>query len=146
MGFNSILIDSFLHLYTMRKMVVLFFLFVYLFSSTEFSELLKMNVLFEHFAEHKAENKNLSISTFLYMHYVNHGKDNKDSSQDNKLPFHSNSESSNSFIYSVIIPINSFTISSNSPNNITKKKSFYAINSCLKSSFLATIWQPPQIA
>lgn len=129
----------------MRKLVVLFFLFIYLFSSTELSELLKVNVLFEHFAEHQAENKNISISTFLYMHYINHGKDNGDTKKDHKLPFHSDSNSVNSFVSVVFIPPFLLSIPQISITHNQESKSFYSLSKSLKSSYLASIWQPPQI-
>ncbi len=129
----------------MRKMVVFLFLFVYLFSATELSELLKVNMLFEHFSEHQVENKNISISAFLYMHYVSHGKDNGDTKKDDNLPFHSDSESSNSVISSITIPPTNIAVPFNLPAIIHEKRNFYAINLSLKSSYLASIWQPPQI-
>ncbi len=127
-------------------MVVFFFLFVYLFSSTELSELLKMNKLFEHFAEHKEENKNLSIASFLYTHYFQHGDNQRDSEHDNKLPFHSDSVNSTSFIFVLNTPPNSFYFSFFLLNENIEKSNFYAINIALKSSYLSSIWQPPQIA
>jgi hypothetical protein len=128
----------------MRKLIVLFFLFLYLFSSTEFSELLKVNVLIEHFAEHKIETKTLSFSQFLYMHYIKHGKDNGDGNKDDKLPFHSDSETVNSFI-SVPLPCVPFSISFIHILKNDKKVNFYDVDKTITSSFLSTIWQPPQI-
>ena len=128
----------------MRKLIVFFFLFIYLFSSTELSELLKVNVLIEHFAEHKIETKTLSFSQFLYMHYIQHGKDNGDGTKDDKLPFHSDSETVNSFI-SVPIPCVPFSISFIHILQNDKKVNFYDVDKTITSSFLSTIWQPPQI-
>ncbi len=130
----------------MRRGIVLFFLTVYLFSATELSELLKMNVLLEHFSEHQSENKQLTFSTFLYMHYINHGSDNGDKSKDNKLPFHSDRETVNSFVSGIIIPPVLFSIPNVLPLNFTERKIFNTVSTSLKSSYLSTIWQPPQIA
>jgi len=57
----------------MRKIGVIFFLLIYLFSSTELAELLRLDVLFEHYDEHKDESSQISFSNFLYMHYIDHG-------------------------------------------------------------------------
>jgi hypothetical protein len=101
-------------------------------------------VLIEHFAEHKMESKNLSFSQFLYMHYIKHGKDNGDGNKDDKLPFHSDSETVNSFI-SVPIPSVPFSISFIHSVTNEKKVNFYDVDKIITSSFLSTIWQPPQI-
>ena len=72
------MIENLIKFVTMKKLVVFFFLFGYLFSSTELSELLKIDSLLEHYEEHKGESSKISFSNFLYMHYVDHGQDNGD--------------------------------------------------------------------
>lgn len=130
----------------MRKLCVIFFLFVYLFSSTELSELLKIDALIEHYSEHKKVASSISFSDFLYSHYIDHGADNGDGDKDSQLPFHSNSHPDFvNFILPVILPSNHYSISfiqsieNKSINIFFKHKNFRS------SSYLSTIWQPPQV-
>lgn len=130
----------------MKKLVVLFFLLIYLFSSTEFSELLKIDRLFEHFKEHKKATSQISFSTFFYMHYLDHGKENGDSDKDAELPFHSHSESAViNFVLPVILPINHYNVSFILIRESRNKINYYDHQILLTSSYLASIWQPPQI-
>jgi hypothetical protein len=131
----------------MRKVGVIFFLSIYLFSSTELSELLKIDFLIEHFAEHKEKSNQITFSDFLYMHYVDHGIENGDSDKDSNLPFHSNSHSEMvNFILPIIIPVNHYSISFVQVFKKDEKKSFYDVHESMTSSFLSAIWQPPQIS
>jgi hypothetical protein len=131
----------------MRKLGVLFFLFIYLFSSTELSELLKIDLLIDHYAEHKGESSQISFSNFLYMHYIDHGIENGDGEKDSDLPFHSNSHNELvNFIVPTIIPVNHYSISFVPVFKKDEKKSFYDVHDSMTSPFLSAIWQPPQIS
>lgn len=122
--------------------MILFFLFVYLFSSTELSELLKIPLLLEHYTEHQEKSKSLSFGSFLYMHYVDH--ENHSDEKDRDLPFQSHS---NSEIVHYYLPINPslYTISPLSVSDQTEEKNFDCIDYFQTSSFLSSIWQPPQL-
>lgn len=48
----------------MKKMFAIFFLSVYLISTTELSQLLKFPILVEHFIEHKEKNLEYLLLTF----------------------------------------------------------------------------------
>ncbi len=64
-------------------------LIIYLFSATEFSQLLKVPVLVMHFQEHQQKNPSLSFFQFIHHHYaINHGDDG-DAERDSQLPFQS---------------------------------------------------------
>ena len=141
------MIENLIKFVTMKKLVVFFFLFGYLFSSTELSELLKIDSLIEHYQEHKGELSKISFPNFLYMHYVDHGQDNGDGDRDSNLPFHSSSHSElANFIAPIVIPTNqiAFTVIHIFDNQ--EKKSFYDVHSIMKSPYLSSIWQPPQFA
>lgn len=132
----------------MRKISIIFLLFVYVFSSTELSELLKINILIEHYAEHHLESKEISISDFLYMHYIDQSEENKDDQKDSQLPFHSHSHSESddvNFVVPVVVPNSNYSLSFENHFVIELKKVFYEVNSSLTPSFLSSIWQPPQI-
>ena len=141
------MIENLIKFVKMKKLVVFFFLFGYLFSSTELSELLKIDSLIEHYQENKRETDKISLSNFLYLHYIDHGQDNGDGNRDSDLPFHSTSHSElANFIVPIVIPTNVFTISVNRVFDNLEKKSFYDVHSVMKSSYLSSIWQPPQFA
>src|SRR5690606_13520126 len=61
------------------------FLSVYLLSTTQFSQILKLPILVEHFIEHRAIDS-MSFWGFLVHHYDNHQPD-EDYETDMKLPF-----------------------------------------------------------
>ena len=70
----------------MRKVVGILFLFLTI-SSTEVVQLLKLPILFHHYAAHKTEKKGVSFIGFLSEHYsYSHDNDN-DVEEDMKLPF-----------------------------------------------------------
>ncbi|HUH19403.1 hypothetical protein [Albibacterium sp.] len=128
----------------MKKMFAIFFLSVYLISTTELSQLLKFPILVEHFIEHKEKNPKISVVDFLVLHYNNHLENHPlddDYDQDQKLPFIAPANILNfCFIYA---PPLSFEIKVEiylSPES--KVLPFDDIFS--DNDFLSSIWQPPQ--
>ncbi|WP_295767233.1 hypothetical protein [uncultured Mucilaginibacter sp.] len=55
--------------------------------TTELHQLLKLPVLFEHFAEHKERDKSVSFATFISMHYWGNDLNDNDDDRDMQLPF-----------------------------------------------------------
>lgn len=123
--------------------MILFFLFVYLFSSTELSELLKMPLLLEHYAEHQEKSKSLSFADFLYMHYIDYKNHSDD--KDSDLPFQSQTHSEMIQFYVPLTPSN-YLVTNLQLSDFDEKGNFYNVNSLHSSSYLSSIWQPPQIA
>jgi hypothetical protein len=72
-----------------NKKAAYIFLAIYLLGATELSQLLKIPLLIEHYTEHKLDNGNLSILSFMYMHYVGDDGDTTDEQKDQNLPFKS---------------------------------------------------------
>ena len=70
----------------LKKIISILFLSVYLFSFTEFHQLLKIPVLVEHFHEHRQEDKTISFWAFIKMHYVGKIVIDKDFDRDQQLP------------------------------------------------------------
>ena len=141
------MIENLIKFAFMKKLVVFFFLFGYLFSSTELSELLKIDSLIEHYEEHKGESSKISFSNFLYMHYIDHGQDNGDGERDSDLPFHSCSHSElANFIVPIVIPTNQIAFTIIHVFDHQEDRSFYDVHSSMTSSYLSSIWQPPQIS
>ncbi len=78
----------------MRKLPAILLMLLYLTSSTEFYQVLKLPLLVSHFFDHKGDDPSLSVKNFLVMHYGNHGMDN-DYQKDMQLPFKTHAENSN---------------------------------------------------
>lgn len=128
---------------SLKKVVAISFLTIYLFSATELNQLLKLPVLISHFIEHRQENHELNVLKFLYLHYAIEDDNEKDNDMDMKLPFKSaeNSVASN---LSVFIPIkNNITI--DKPITTIKEKINIYSDRFLASVSLSSIWQPPKI-
>ena len=71
----------------MRKLAAIFIVVVYLFGATEASQLLKLPVLVQHYYEHKAGNKSVTLARFLQMHYMGQDDNDNDNLRDMQLPF-----------------------------------------------------------
>ena len=76
----------------MKKWVAIFFLSLYLLSTTEAHQLLKLPLLVQHYFEHKAENNRITLLSFLNMHYAETVVYDADYAQDMQLPFKTHAE------------------------------------------------------
>ncbi len=128
----------------MKKITTIFFLFIYLFSTTEAIQLLKIPSIFEHYAEHKKENPNISIVGFLEIHYMHGSPRDADYDKDMKLPFKTPSDCISVVTMAIIPQI--FGFSFTKPINIIEKKNYITLNQCIVSTYLANIWQPPKFS
>jgi hypothetical protein len=73
----------------MRKYLMIVTAILFLNSTTELHQLLRLPLLFNHYTHHKTENADLSLLVFLKLHYTgNHPSDNDDK-DDKELPFKS---------------------------------------------------------
>ncbi len=123
----------------MKKIIAIFLLTVYLSSTTEIYQLLKLPFLAEHFLEHKNDNQNLSFIAFLELHYA----DNKKSDEsDKKLPFKS---------HEIVVNIGLSGFLSKPIHIKLEIPEFKEIKSIsiydelfIDSSHLAAIWNPPK--
>ncbi len=87
----------------MNKKAAYIFLAIYLLGATELSQLLKIPLLIEHYTEHKLDNGNLSLLSFMYMHYVGDDGDTTDEQKDQNLPFKSaHFQMQNTVVFSVL--------------------------------------------
>ncbi len=125
----------------MKKGFTILFISVYLFSSTELNQLLKLPLLYEHFQEHHQEDNSLSMMDFIVMHYSNNDVDSGDQ-EDMKLPFKSPDGCFSASIVAFIPQPIEFVektifVESEPINNYTYQE--------LSSSYLSTIWQPPKL-
>jgi hypothetical protein len=72
----------------MRQVVASVLLVIFLFTGTEFSQVLRLPSLVAHFFDHAAE-EDLSIAEFLYMHYAANSAHGHQHERDSQLPFKS---------------------------------------------------------
>lgn len=126
----------------LKKLIAILFLSTYLFSATEFNQLLKLPLLIEHFIEHKEENKQITFWEFLCLHYQTTNVKDADYEKDMKLPFKSQNG-----LFSSITIFHLFPNFDNLLNNILPiSKKSYVITSehFIGSSAVCSIWQPPK--
>ncbi len=129
----------------MKKILAILFLSVYLISTTELYQLLKLPILIEHYLDHKEKNKEITLFAFLSYHYngnhLDHDAKNDDYDQDRKLPFASHTE-----LLTVNIVVSSplyFFLKTAVPTS--KKTKLLILNDSQgDSNFLCSIWQPPK--
>ena len=126
----------------MKNGIIILFISVYIFSSTELNQLLKLPILYEHFQEHHQENNSLSMVDFIAMHYSCNDQSKSDQDEDMKLPFKSPdgcfSASIIAFIPQPIEFVKKVVFIEKEPINNYSYKEF-------SSSYLSTIWQPPKL-
>jgi hypothetical protein len=127
---------------TLKKLFAISFLLIYLFSTTELSQLLKTPLLVEHFIEHREENSQLTLLQFLYMHYAMEDVKDADNAKDMKLPFKTHDNCIASFI-NVYPPSQSLLLIK--PVRFVENQHLKTPEQALQSTFPSNIWQPPRI-
>lgn len=127
----------------MKKYLGIFFLSIYLLSSSYGIELFKLPFLFEHFQEHKAQNNSIGFIDFLKMHYSKSTTKDADYQKDMKLPFKTVSTSS---VVSVFFSEDTTPIQIESKQDFTNSLQaiFKKYNAPLSKSVLFSIWNPPK--
>jgi hypothetical protein len=125
-----------------KKISAIFFFTVYLLSTTEAHQLLKLPVIFEHFSEHQQENNNITALEFLSIHYLHGSPKDKDYDRDMQLPF----KTSNDCIASIspaFIPLMIQAAVLDCIEIVSEKK-FIHKGQFVSASYPANIWQPPK--
>ena len=123
-------------------MLSILLLSAYLLSSTEFSQLLKLPLLLEHFNEHKTWNEGTTLWSFMIMHYTNNDVKYADHDKDMRLPFKSNEGSVYSILLTFIHIPTLLTLIK--PVIIDLNEYNLRENICFNSTYLSNIWQPPK--
>lgn len=111
---------------------------VYLISSTEFHQILRLPLLMKHYTEHRSQVEDMTFWQFLVMHYET---DVPHDDTDMRLPFkdcHHSVTNPFTAIPSQNIALNLPIISINEPIHFVTNSSFH-------SSYLDEIFQPPKI-
>ena len=127
----------------MKRTLSIVLLFVYLFSATDFKELLKVNILFEHFSETKENTPLLSFSSFLLMHYVTDDNNSTDNDRDSQLPYKSGKPENNVQTVQYAFEQTSTTVCSQYV--IIDNTVFSYRNLMIPSNYQALVWHPPQV-
>lgn len=125
----------------MKKMLSLLLITLYLVSTTELYQLLKIPTLVEHYLEHKAINPDMPMVAFLKTHYDHPTKDG-DYGKDQKLPFIIHAKPLNLIFtlnkgFQLELQNNSFK------NNISHKMPSKDEDHCFKG-FVDMVWEPPK--
>lgn len=129
----------------MKLWTIKILIFLYITTSTQFSQLYKLPIFVSHFIEHLQKDKLGSVTDemvfFIVHHYGGHEKD-EDWQTDQKLPFIKVEISHVDHSY---LPIITFEIPQ-LDKNILQKPSSTFYEEYLSSHYLNTIWQPPKQA
>lgn len=116
---------------------------LYLVSTTELYQLLKVPTLVEHYFEHTTLNPDMSMTAFFRTHY-NHPVKDGDFGKDQKLPFIIHAKPLN-----LIFTINKgfeLELQNNSfKNNISHKMPSQDEDHCFKG-FVDLVWEPPKFS
>lgn len=74
----------------MKRFISILLLSTVLLTQTECYQLLKLPVIFQHYAEHRVKDRTISFSGFISMHYFHDSPvDDQDDDRDRQLPFKS---------------------------------------------------------
>jgi hypothetical protein len=127
---------------SLRKAISIVLLTVYLLSTTQLIELLKMPVLVEHYLEHKKQNPSITILRFLDLHYMHGCPRDNDYDRDMQLPFkvptHSALASVVYIVPSSIPVLLERAVFREHAKTFPKGSFIYSYN------YLSLIWQPPK--
>jgi hypothetical protein len=127
----------------LKRISAILFLGIYLFSTTELSQLLKLPAFVAHYKEHKKENSDLTLWKFLCIHYANTNKPDADHAKDMQLPFKTHDNCAAQI--NVSFPPTVFSISTHTITPPAEhQKQYFHHDVFVSSSFFANIWQPPK--
>jgi hypothetical protein len=122
-----------------KRFISIGLLFLYLISSTEFSEVLRLPLLIEHYTEHKNKAEDLTFWQFLVVHYET---DVAHDDTDMSLPFKGCDNSC--FAQTVVLSTQKLVLIENPEKSILCYSSFYFLP---KPQLLAgDIFQPPKLS
>ena len=126
----------------MKKWIPILLLSLYLVSTTELNQFLKVPLLIEHYNEHHKLNPEMSLMAFLRTHYDHPAKD-ADYSKDSRLPFLRHSTLS--LVFTIDTGFNFEVPCRHDPATAEHKYPVFDENFFVKG-FLHSIWQPPRMA
>lgn len=149
MGLNQLIFCNFFatksfYLCSVKKVVAIFFLVLFLTANTAFGEVLRLPVLFHHYMEHVEWDNNSSLLRFLSAHYASKIAHPDDQHHDHeRLPFKT-SDCQATHIVTIVPQL--FSLSSEVvfiSGDATQ--AMYSQPHC-SDSHLNSIWQPPRFS
>lgn len=126
----------------LKRLSAILFLSIMLFSQTELHQILKLPVLVQHYFEHKAENKNITLAGFIVLHYFSGNPVDDDYARDMQLPF--KTSDCIQAITSIVIPEQ--IVISNEPFLVSTRSFSKVKNDWNPSNYIESIFRPPQFA
>jgi hypothetical protein len=126
-----------------KKITAILFLSIYLFYTTGLHELLKINVLIEHFHETQKNDRALTFYHFLVMHYITDDLNDKDNDRDKQLPFKSTETfiSNSTVLYTPDLSIQPLTAQYFTINKTVK---LIVRDLFIVTDFNSPVWHPPK--
>ncbi len=127
----------------LKKSASILFFMVYLLSTTEAHQLFKLPVVFQHYAEHKREDKDITIFRFLAIHYLHGSPRDKDYDRDMQLPFKATADCA-----TAVVPVTAPepTLEISAPEFPGNRNEYFNRNDYfIPSEFRCSIFQPPRI-
>ena len=129
----------------MKRFMVISFLFIFLGTSTVFSELLKLPALIHHYFEHveSKQDANLSFTDFITEHYTEHIHHADKHHDHEKLPFKTLDFHLSQVI--IIVPQTNYSLT-HIGIVTTKLKKTFQYQYDYSNAYLDSIWQPPRFS
>ncbi len=124
----------------MKKMISILLLCLYLVSTSELYQLLKIPILIEHYIDHKEQNPGMTVNSFFRMHYEHPVKDS-DYQTDQKLPFVSHAQ--HLLVVFTVTPLLSISFAGKPVHIIQSEETLYK-SIFYNKEILNSIWQPPK--
>ena len=126
----------------LKRLSAILFLSILLFTQTELHQILKFPVLVQHYFEHKADDKNITLAGFIVLHYFSGSPVDDDYARDMQLPFKTND--CVLAITSIVIPEQ--IVITNQPLVVETKAFPKVKNDWNPSNYIENIFRPPQFA
>lgn len=128
-------------MHLVKRILAISLLVLYVFTTTEIHQLLKLKTFVEHYHEHQTHNSFITMIEFLQIHYGQSDVVDADYERDMELPFKSCSSSFISF-QMIMTEVQHYTSTPFKDFYITQ--TFIPMRSVLTPSYLSAIWQPPR--
>ncbi len=125
----------------MKKITLVILSLLFLISSTELHELIRLPFLVAHYKQHRVHDRDLSFIDFLKLHYSGDHPADQDDNDDNELPF----KSKDSFTHiDTPVPLRRVAEEKQYSSYVNKPVIYFAED--LPAARLFSIFHPPRFA
>jgi hypothetical protein len=125
-----------------KKAIAFLFVTVYLLSTTEMGQLLKVPAFVTHFVEHRQADSDITLWKFICIHYANDDVKYPDYEKDMKLPFKTHDHCGSQV--NATIPPEPITFPPRRVIYLPSRMKYFNREHGLIASFHSLIWQPPR--